>query len=715
MKRYSGQIKLAALAIGAAFSAGAHAQSVSNGQAAYTQYCLVCHATGIGAPLNAGNASAGAISLFMSYAPEMASFPNLAANVNAGTTLNDLAAYFATIPMPTPAAGQPAQSVGNGNFGRIGFNDMCLGCHTVTTGGGGTGGDDRYILGKGSQIAGAIADESSMRQFRVLGNQTIYNLWLYVNNPSAYVVATPAPTPTPAPTTTPAPTATPTPTPVPTATPTPVPTATPTPVPTATPTPVPTATPTPVPTATPVPTRTPTPVPSATPVPTRTPTPVPTASPAPTPMPSASPTPSPTHTPTPTPSPTAAPTPLPTPIPGNPSCDELGQTPNSGEVTTASVMGTTSGRLPINIAANGDIIVSTKTGLSSVPASCSPTSLGGSLRAAPTGMAIDSSGRVWLAEPTADNVEVVTRPAIGQPQSPNQEIAFPAGSHPTGIALGTDGRMWVTEPGSNAVASVDTSSFSITQYPLGGMASGTTPTGIVQIGTHVFVVTTTGIIGINTLYPSNPWTFTPYDAQLAGALSSGGVPLLVAGKQYGTVGSLWLTVPYSGLVANVPVTLTSLSYTLGAFSYASLQGGGPVDFTSDADGNGYANLGDSSGTIQKLTVGASGNVVIGTRMPSASNVVGITVNRFSNVVYSRADSMASSAKVGVLAISTSQAATGGGGLSGGGSTASTGGGGGCAIDSRNGFDPVLPGLLAAAVLFIRRRFANIRNRQDRAD
>ena len=191
----------------------------------------------------------------------------------------------------------------------------------------------------------------------------------------------------------------------------------------------------------------------------------------------------------------------------------------------------------------------------------------------PSGVAVDASGNVWVANYGSNNVTKLSSAGalLG---------TFSVGTNPIAVAIDTSGNVWVANYGSS----------NVTELSSAGALLGTLSVGT---GPHGMAIDASGNVWIAN-YGSNNVTKLSSAGALLGTFSAGTNPVAVA---IDASGNVWV----ANYGSNNMAELSSAGITLGTFS----AGTGPNGVAIDASGNVWvANYG--SNNVTELSNSAGG-------------------------------------------------------------------------------------------------------------
>ena len=274
-------------------------------------------------------------------------------------------------------------------------------------------------------------------------------------------------------------------------------------------------------------------------------------------------------------------------------------TPSSGGSVVTHTYSVGTGPRGIAIDSSGNIWVTNNGSNTVTKLSSSGSTLGTyPVGTYPVGISIDSAGNVWVANGNSNTVTKLS-------SSGSILGTYPAGTAPRGILIDTSGNVWVTDHISSGTVTKLSSSGSI----LGTYPVGNTPFGIAINTSGNVWVANWGSINVTELNSSG---------STIGTYPVGGNPLGTAIDAYGNV---WLTNSAGAAV----LKLNSSGSTIGTYPVGS----NPQGIAIDASGNVWvANGGSGSGTtINKLSSSGS---IIGT-YTVGTNPQGIVIDASGNV------------------------------------------------------------------------------------
>ena len=270
----------------------------------------------------------------------------------------------------------------------------------------------------------------------------------------------------------------------------------------------------------------------------------------------------------------------------NSSCASVS---SSGLVTANP---TTSCTTTITVTASGNITAPTALTVTFVPPASTFT-----VGTNPSGIAIDSTGNVWVTNEGSNNVTelLYTPPPAGPSWAPNPSGPFPVGINPSGIAIDALGNVWVTNFGSDNVIELNSSGTQIGKFTNG---IGPNPSSIVIDSMGLLWVTNQGGNSVSELNSTGGLITTPYTAGITAP----------KGIVVGAVGLQWVTwVANMGSAAAPGNSITGLN-TAGAVIAQYTVGTEPNSIAIDPSDNLWvANFG--SNNISELNTGGG---VIGT-------------------------------------------------------------------------------------------------------
>ena len=212
----------------------------------------------------------------------------------------------------------------------------------------------------------------------------------------------------------------------------------------------------------------------------------------------------------------------------------------------------------------------------------------------PLGIAIDSSGNVWITNFGSNNIIELSPDGttIG---------SYPAGIEPWGITIDSQDNVWVANEGSNT----------ITELSPDGTTIGTYPAGSSPIGT---AIDSFGNVWIADWGSTTITELSPHGAAI-GTYFAGSEP---AGIAIDSFGNIWIADWGSTTVTE----LSPAGTTIGTYS----AGRSPVSIAIDRLGNAWV-ANEGSNTLTELS---SDGTTIGT-YPAGSSPIGIAIDNSGNV------------------------------------------------------------------------------------
>jgi streptogramin lyase len=304
----------------------------------------------------------------------------------------------------------------------------------------------------------------------------------------------------------------------------------------------------------------------------------------------------------------------------------------------------------------------------------------------PSGIVALPDGSVWFTEYVSGKVGKIAQTDATHATLVGEYALPGSSSQPLGIARGYDGALWFTEYAASKIGRMDPSTQTVAEYAL---ASGHHPKWIAatgrlmtftEAGYGLGTITMKGVITENTRYPFN---------------TSGGTGLTVSAD-----GATVYTVDNtSSATPQVRKFQVSVDATSGAAEVGVITEPTPVAAdTTTASGNPGQLAQDKLGRVWYTDAATSSIAVAGqsgTSAATGSSPVAIASSPSGNVIYMQAAGTVRVSGQTVAAQDVASAAV---------TASSPSAGGGCSTDPKGAFDPVFPGLLGAALMYLRRKY-----------